>query len=109
MASRLEFVEYIAEQLQDAGEITFKKMFGEYGLYCNGKFFATICEDQFFVKVTKAGEEAFPDLPKAPPYAGAKDSFLVEDIDDKALLTKLTSVTCAALPTPKPKKKAKAE
>ena len=48
------------------------KMFGEYGLYCDGVFFAVICGDQFFVKVTPAGEAAFPNLPKAPPYEEAE-------------------------------------
>ena len=39
MASKIEFVEFIAEQLREAGEITNRKMFGEYGIYCNGKIF----------------------------------------------------------------------
>lgn len=37
MASKPEFVEFVADQLRDAGIITYRKMFGEYGLYCNGK------------------------------------------------------------------------
>ena len=52
MASKPEFVEYIADQLSDAGSITYRKMFGEYGLYCDGKIFALICEDELFIKVT---------------------------------------------------------
>ena len=51
-----------------AGAIRSRKMFGEYGLYCDDVFFAVICDDQFFVKVTPQGETAFPGLPKAPPY-----------------------------------------
>ena len=31
MASELNFVQYVAEQMANAGEITYKKMFGEYG------------------------------------------------------------------------------
>ena len=45
MASKIEFVEFMADQLREAGTITYKKMFGEYGLYCNGKIFAVICDD----------------------------------------------------------------
>ena len=37
MASNPDLVQYIADQMARAGEITFKKMFGEYGLYCNEK------------------------------------------------------------------------
>lgn len=33
----------------------------------------------------------------APPYEGAKDYILVEDIDDTETLTALASLTCEAL------------
>ena len=45
MASSPELVQYIADQLSPCGTITFKKMFGEYGLYLNGKMFASVCDD----------------------------------------------------------------
>ena len=67
MASRLEYVQYVAEQLSGAGEITYKKMIGEYGLYCDGKIFANVSDDQLFVKITEAGRRLFPGLPEAPP------------------------------------------
>lgn len=97
MASHPNFVNYVAEQLRGAGAIRSRKMFGEYGLYCDDVFFAVICDDQLFVKVTPAGEAAFPDLPKAPPYAGAKDAFLVEDVEDWERMAALTRITCKAL------------
>ena len=103
MASHPDFVNYVTEQLCEAGAIRSRKMFGEYGLYCDDVFFAVICDDQFFVKVTPQGEAAFPDLPKAPPYEGAKDSFLVEDVENQELMTKLTHITCEALKS-KPQK-----
>lgn len=97
MASHQDFVDYVAEQLREVGTIRSRKMFGEYGLYCDGVFFAVICDDQFFVKVTPAGEAAFPNLPKAPPYEGAKASFLMEDVEDRDTMTALTRITCLAL------------
>lgn len=51
----------------------------------------------FFVKVTPQGEAAFPDLPKAPPYEGARDSFLVEDVENREQMTELVRITCEAL------------
>ena len=38
MASRKDYVEYVAEQCGGAGAITWRPMFGEYGLYCDGIF-----------------------------------------------------------------------
>ena len=46
MASHPDFVNYVAEQLREAGAIRSRKMFGEYGLYCDDVFFAVICDDQ---------------------------------------------------------------
>ena len=97
MASHQNFVDYVAEQLWEAGVIRSRKMIGEYGLYCDDMFFAVICDDQFFVKVTAAGEAAFPNLPKAPPYEGARDSFLVEDVENREQMTELVRITCEAL------------
>lgn len=104
MASKPEFVQYIADQLADAGEITYRKMFGEYGMYCDGKIFALICDNQLFVKITEAGRQMAQDLETAPPYQGAKPYFLIDDIDNRAFLNELVTATCGELPAPKPKK-----
>lgn len=103
MASTEEFVKYVADQLRDAGEIVYRKMFGEYGIYCDGKIFGLICDDQLFLKITEAGKAAEPRLSEAPPYEGAKPYFLIEDVDDKAFLTDLVRRTCEELPAPKSK------
>ena len=66
MASSLEFVRYAAEQMGAAGEITYKKMFGEYGIYCNGKIVGLICENQLFIKITEAGRRLCPDYEEVP-------------------------------------------
>ncbi|MCM1166129.1 MAG: TfoX/Sxy family protein [Lachnospiraceae bacterium] len=104
MASKLEFVEYVAEQCGGAGTITYKKMFGEYGLYCNGKIFALVCGDEFFVKVTDEVRAKYPGLPEKPPYDGAKNYFLVENVDDRGFLAELVAATYEALPETKAKK-----
>lgn len=105
MASKQEFVQYVAEQLRDAGCVTYRKMFGEYGLYCDGKIFALVCDDQLFIKITDAGHRLCPELQEAAPYEGAKNYFLIEDVDDRNALVALVTATCAALPESKPRKR----
>ncbi|MCI8464914.1 MAG: TfoX/Sxy family protein [Lachnospiraceae bacterium] len=107
MASNIEFVEFMVDQLQGAGTVTYRKMFGEYGLYCNGKIFSVICDDQFYIKITEAGRRICPALTEAPPYPSAKNYFLVEQVEDRELLNRLVTATCAELPEPKPKKRKK--
>ena len=105
MACHADYVQYIADQCSCAGEITVRKMFGDYGIYCNGKIFGLICDDQFFVKITEAGKAQLPDLQTALPYEGAKPYFLVTDTDDREKLSAFVAATCEALPMPKPKQK----
>lgn len=79
-------------------------MFGEYGIYCNGKIFALICDDQLFIKITEAGKMLAPEIETAPLYNGAKPYFLIGDIDNKDFLTQFVIETCKELPASKPKK-----
>jgi TfoX/Sxy family transcriptional regulator of competence genes len=109
MASDQSFVDYVGEQIQGAGEIFIRKMFGEYGAYCNGKFFGLICDNKFFVKPTEGGRAFIgEELVEAPAYTGAKNSFLIEErLDDPDWLVELIEITLAELPEPKPRKKKK--
>lgn len=105
MASSLDFVEYVCGQIGGAGKITYKKMFGEYGVYCDGKIIGVICDNQFFVKKTEEGAAVCPDCEEAAPYTGAKAHFLIESVDDRDLMARFISATYDELPQPKPKKK----
>jgi TfoX/Sxy family transcriptional regulator of competence genes len=46
MASDKDFVEYVVDQIEKAGEITCRHMFGEYGIYSDGKLFGLICNNK---------------------------------------------------------------
>ena len=107
MASDLSFVEFVCDQASDAGELIFKKMFGEYAIYLDGKVIALVCDNQLFVKPTTAGSEILTEqIPKALPFPGAKPYFLLtEKIEDRDLIASLFKATARDLPIPKPKKK----
>ncbi len=108
MATKPEFAAYAHGQLGgEARGITCRKMFGEYGLHCYGKFFALVCGNVLYVKPTPAGEAllaAKGELALAPPYEGASRYFQIDNLEDAAFLAALTEATCNALPEPKPKK-----
>ena len=105
MASNSDLVQYIVDQCAGAGEITAKKMFGDYGIYCDGKIFGLICDDNFYLKFTNAVRPLLRVEDLRPPYEGAKDYFYIADIDDRDYLSMLVRETCKVLPEPKPKKK----
>ena len=81
MASSTDFVQYIADQCSGAGEIVTKKMFGDYGIYCDGKIFGLICDDCFYLKPTEAVRTLLRIVDMRPPYEGAKEYFYIESIN----------------------------
>jgi len=106
MATDKAFVDFVLDQIENAGEVTAKKMFGEYGVFSNGKIFALICDNKLFIKPTESGRAFIQDVVEAPPYKGAKPSFLIEDkIEDREWLSELIRISLKELPEPKPKKK----
>lgn len=106
MASDSEFAEFVVGQIENAGVITHKKMFGEYAVYCEGKIVALLCDNRLLFKPTEAGRAFIGDVVEAPPYPGAKPCFLIEEkIDDKEWISELVRLTEKELPPPKPKKK----
>ena len=108
MASDQSFVDFVVDQINDAGIITYRKMFGEYGVYCDGKIVALVCDNRLYIKPTDAGRNFIGDVVEAPAYPGAKPSLLIEEkIDDSVWLSQLVRISCDALPNPKPKKKKK--
>lgn len=104
MASDESFVEFIADQMGDAGHISYRKMFGEYALYCDGKVVALICDNQLFVKPTQGGKSYIGQIREIAPYPGARLYFFIEDaFEDREWLSGLIKKTASELPFPKPK------
>jgi len=108
MASDEDFVIGVVDTIQDAGTIRYRKMFGEYAIYCDEKVVALVCDNQVFVKQTAGGRKFIGDVTEAPAYPGAKDSFLIDDnLEDRQWMSQLISITARELPVPKKKKKKK--
>ena len=81
-------------------------MFGEFGIFSNGKIFGLVCDNQLFIKPTEGGRAFIKDVLEAPPYPGAKLYFLIEDqIEDRDWLNELIRISVKELPPPKPKKR----
>jgi len=106
MASTQDFVDYILEQIENAGVITCRKMFGEYAIYSGRKVVALVCDNQLFIKPTAGGKAFIGNVTDAPAYPGAKMNYLIEDnLDNSEWISELIRITASELPEPKPKKK----
>lgn len=104
MASDKNQLEFVMDQTGKAGVMTSKRMFGEYGIYCDGKIVALFCDNQLFVKPTEGGRAYIKNPIEAPPYPGAKMYFLIEDkIEDQDWVSELIRLTAQEVPLPKDK------
>ena len=108
MGSDKSFMDFVADQMENAGGVTYRKMFGEYAVYRSGKVVALVCDNQLFVKPTIGGRAFIGEVTEGAPYSGAKPFFLIDDkLDDREWLGELIRITTEELPLPKKAKTTK--
>ena len=107
MATSKEYLSFIEEQLSGLEGITYRQMMGEYIIYYGGKIAAYLCDNRLLVKPVPAAARLLPDARYEPPYDGAKDMLLVEQVEDKRLLCELFEAMYDELPLPKKRKTSK--
>lgn len=112
MASDPRTIALLLERIGSAGEMSARKMFGDYGLYCDGVFIGVICDDELHLKPTDQGRAFAPDLEESPAYKGARPSPVVPaDLwDEEDWMIELIQITKANVkPVKKRKPRAKKE
>lgn len=99
MATKDSTIQFLLDQLRGI-EVSARKMFGEYGLYCDSRIVGLICDDQLFIKPTENGKKLIKDLVEKPAYSGAKPYFWISDElwEESEWLKKLVKTTADALP-----------
>ena len=105
MASDMDFVNYVIDQLNGIGIIISKKMFGEYMVYVNQKPVILICNNTAYVKKLDCIKIFCENNETDIPYNGAKEHYIV-DIDDRETLIKIIKEVekVTKIPTKKNKK-----
>lgn len=89
------FVEYVCDQLDGLDAITYKSMFGGYGLYCGSTFFGIVYDGGLFFKTNEATRQRYLDWDSDPFQPNAKQTLksyyevpgdLIETADELAAL-----------------------
>ncbi|MDO5785775.1 MAG: competence protein TfoX [Eubacteriales bacterium] len=105
MATNKEYLHFILDQLSDLAEIPYRCAFGEYMIYHCGKVAAYLCDNRLLVKPVPSAVRMMPLASYEPPYEGAKDMLLVDNVDDREFLAALFTAMQPELPEPKKKRK----
>jgi TfoX/Sxy family transcriptional regulator of competence genes len=108
MATDLEFIQYVCEQIQDTGRIRYRKMFGEYMAYVNDKPILLVCENTVYIKKHESLADLMKESEKGTPYTGAKEHYIV-DIDNRELCNEIIRIIEPLITVPKPKNDKKKE
>lgn len=107
MASSAEFIEFVYDQVAAAGAVRYRKMFGDYMVYCDDKPVLLVCDDTVYVKQIPETLTVFAAHGVTPdagiPYTGARPHYIL-DIENSDLAVDMTRMLARVLPLPKPKK-----
>lgn len=73
MATSKEYIEYVVGQIQ--ANSSYRKIFGEYMIYIDGKPVLLVCDDIVFVKILPETKAVLGnDAEKGYPYDGRKNT-----------------------------------
>ncbi len=103
MATDLNYIQFVCEQLQGENPV-YKKMFGEYMVYIDGKPVLTVCDNTVFVKKHQALAAIMAEADCGYPYEGAKEHYIL-DIENQELIQKVIQILKEVTPLPKKRKK----
>jgi TfoX/Sxy family transcriptional regulator of competence genes len=104
MASDLNYVQYVIDQIKVNGIITYKKMFGEYLIYLNDKPVVLVCDNTAFVKMLDCIKPLMENEETGFPYDGAKEHYVIS-ADNSEHLSNVVMVLEKNVPIPKKRKK----
>ena len=104
MATSVDFINYVCEQIVGVGDIRYRKMFGEYMVYVNDKPILLVCDNTVYLKQLDCIIEKMQKSCKGFPYKGAKEHYIL-DVEDADFSREIIMILEPFIPIPKPKKK----
>ena len=104
MATSKEFHDYVVDSLQRIGDVTTKKMMGEYCIYYKGKLIGDICDNCLLLKPTESVLRLMPEAERAYPYEGSRTLMaVVDDVENIEWMREVLDAMVEELPEPKKK------
>ncbi len=106
MSSSPSTIEHLMAQLEADLPLEPRKMFGEYGLFLDGKMVGVVCDDLLYVRPTPAGKAFWGECEEGSPYPGAKPHMIIEEreLQPADRFAQLLRLTWGEMPKPRPKK-----
>ncbi len=104
MATTVDYIEFVCDQIRGLENVRHKKMFGEYMVYVNDKPILLVCDNTVYIKKISELEDLMVNSETGNPYNGAKEHYIL-DIEDIELVESVVKILEGVTPLPKPRKK----
>ncbi len=104
MATSVDYIEFVCEQIDKMWDAKYKKMFGEYMVYVNEKPIFLVCDNTVYVKILPELSSLLCNNETGLPYTNAKEHYVL-DIEDRELLDKVVEILERVTPLPKKRNK----
>ncbi len=88
MATSLDYIQFVCEQLHTPFPVYYKKMFGEYMIYVNDKPILLVCDNTVYVKKLEVLKDIMNNSACGIPYKGAKEHYIL-DVEEVELTSKV--------------------
>lgn len=108
MASSVDYIEFVCEQIMGIGDVRYKKMFGEYMVYLNDKPVFLVCNNTVYLKPLEVIKDKMQGAEVEIPYQGAKERYVL-DIENPELAKEVALLLEEVTPIPRPKKRKTAQ
>lgn len=106
MATTPDYIEFVCSQIEDEWNPQYRKMFGEYMVYVQGKPLLLVCDNTVYARELESIGGLMENADKGFPYKGAKEHYIV-DVEDRQLLDQLIERLEKVVPVPVKKAKKK--
>lgn len=103
MATNVDYIKFVCEQIHGDYAVRYKKMFGEYMVYLNDKPVLLVCDNTVYVKKIAPLYELMQNAECGIPYDGSKEHYIL-DIENTELTEKVLSILEKVTPLPKKKR-----
>lgn len=108
MATSKEYALFVENQFRGLDGFALKRMFGEYGMYLQGRVLGFLADEQILLQSTPTAMRLLPKAERRELFPGSKLFIVFPDEGNGQLLRSVSLAMLEELEFPKPRKSAKA-
>ena len=104
MATSREYALFVENLFRGVERFSMKRMFGEYGIYLQGRVLGFLCDEQILLQDTPTARKLLPNAERKELFPGSKLFIIFSDEGNHHLLQSVAQAMWEELPVPKPRK-----